>query len=100
MSDNSESNSVDNKEPRVLAVLKSTLIEVIKDTTTAPEMEHPLSLNTIEMIRESLQLISLREQEIGGVSNARPHYSDEPRPQVVSLDTLTRKATNDDSGAH
>ncbi|HIA03782.1 MAG TPA: segregation and condensation protein A [Myxococcales bacterium] len=93
-------NSADNKESRVLSVLKSTLVEVIKDTTTAPEMEHPLSLSTIEMIRESLQLISLREQEIGGVSQARPHYSDEPKPQVVSLESFSKKATNDDSGAH
>jgi hypothetical protein len=91
MSDN-ESRST---EETILAAVKTVLTHVIKDTATAPGMKHPLSDRTIQGLRECLVLITQREQELnaeaGRSSNARPHFTDEPKTEVaVSLDALKR----------
>lgn len=79
-------------EARILKAVRSTLIDVIKDTTTEPGLKHPLSERTIENIRQCLALITTREGELAeaaGVSrDARPRFIDEPSDRVVvSLDT-------------
>jgi hypothetical protein len=75
-------------ETRILRAMKTTLTNVIKDTTTTPGLKHPLSDGTIEDIRQCLKLISARERELGEAagktSNLRPHYADEaPKGGVV-----------------
>jgi hypothetical protein len=75
------------KEARVLHAMKRTLTNIIKDTTTQPGLQHPLSSGTIEDIRQCLSLISAREKELaqllGKDANFRPHYADEPSQGVV-----------------
>ena len=75
------------KEERILRLMKKTLTDIIKDTTTPPGMKHPLSDQTIESIRECLGLISSRENELqieaGRESKSRPHFVDEPQKNVV-----------------
>lgn len=75
-------------ETRILRAMKTTLTNVIKDTTTTPGLQHPLSDATIEDIRQCLKLISARERElaeaVGKPSKLRPHYADEaPKGGVV-----------------
>lgn len=88
------------KEAEILAAVKSTLTLVIKDTATPPELKHPLSDNTILMMRECLKLISVREQELakllGHEMKDRPFYIDEPRASkqdgvVVDFDTSSKE---------
>ena len=79
----------DTVEERILAAVKMTLANVIKDTATPPGMRHPLSPETIEDLRQCLALISARERELAGAAGRspgmRPRYADEPPdgPQVV-----------------
>jgi hypothetical protein len=79
---------INSMEYRILQAMKRVLTDVIKDTTTKPGMIHPLSDQTIEGIRECLQLITARERELheaAGASNEmRPHYIDEP-PKSVAI---------------
>ena len=75
-------------EARILRAMKTTLTNVIKDTTTTPGLKHPLSDATIEDIRQCLKLISARERELGEATgkagSLRPHYADEaPKGGVV-----------------
>ena len=76
-------------EERILAAVKFTLANVIKDTATPAGMRHPLSDKTIEDMRQCLALISARERELaqasGDPQSGRPRYADEPAegPQVV-----------------
>ncbi len=84
MSDSDDSSM----ETRILRAMKTTLTNVIKDTTTTPGLQHPLSDATIEDIRQCLKLISARERELGEAagktSPLRPHYTDEaPKGGVV-----------------
>ncbi len=79
------------KEERILQVMRSVLIGVIKDTTTDPRLKHPLSDDTIRGIRDCLDLITARQAELaeeaGQPMRDRPHYVDEPRRSVsVNLD--------------
>lgn len=93
----------DNKEAKILRVMRQVLATIVKDTATAPGMKHPLSDATIEDIRQCLGLISAREQEIlrnsGADSTMRPHFTDDPAAQsnvVVSLTKIkTRKKPKD-----
>lgn len=89
----------ENKEAKILRVMRQVLTTIVKDTATAPGMKHPLSAPTIEDIRQCLGLISAREQEIlkesGSDTSMRPHFTDDPAAPdsvVVSLTKLkTRK---------
>lgn len=89
------SDKQDSKEHRILAVMKHVLTEVIKDTTTAPGLKHPLSDGTIENIRECLGLISAREAELkneAGMAQEKPYFVDDPKQNVViSVDSLKKK---------
>ncbi len=84
-----------NKEYRILRVMKRVLTDVVKDTTTKPGMIHPLSDRTIERIRQCLQLITERERELheaaGIPMNMRPRFIDEPqRSAAVPLSKIKR----------
>ena len=83
------------KEQRILRMVKKVLTDVAKDTVTPPELKHPLSQQTIQSIRECLQLITAREQELqaeaGTESSARPHFIDEPQKNVAVNITPIKK---------
>lgn len=83
------------KEQRILKVCKRVLTDVAKDTVTPAGLKHPLSENTIQGIRECLQLIAAREAEIlsaqGVESTSRPHFIDEPQKNVVVNITPPKK---------
>jgi hypothetical protein len=80
------------KEERILAMMKNVLTSVAKDTAPQPGLRHPLSEHTIQGIRECLMLITAREQELGRNTNARPHFIDEPKSEVVvALDFASTK---------
>lgn len=88
----------ENKEARILRVMRQVLSTVVKDTATAPGMRHPLSDATIEDIRQCLGLIAAREQEIlreiGVDNNMRPRFTDDPAAQdsvVVPISKLTTR---------
>lgn len=80
-------------ELRILRMVRRTLTNVAKDTHTPQNMRHPLSEDTINDIRECLALITSRESELDGLSEAdRPHFIDEPRDAVVvQIDTSNLK---------
>lgn len=83
------------KEQRILRAVKRVLTEVAKDTVTPAGMKHPLSENTIQGIRDCLQLIAAREAEIlsdqGNESTMRPRFIDEPQKNVVVNITPAKK---------
>ena len=74
-------------EERVLRMMKRTLTNIARDTAPEPGLRHPLSEGTIQGIRECLQLITSREQELakefGRDTSARPRFIDEARDEVV-----------------
>jgi hypothetical protein len=85
------------KEELVIKAMKLTLVDVIRDTTVAPGIKHPLSERTIQGIRDCLVLITDRERELaeaaGRGSTARPVFADDPRrPAVVPVSDLRRKS--------
>lgn len=89
-------------EERVLRMMKSVLTSVARDTAPRPGVRQPLSDNTIQGIRECLMLISVRERELGEANgrnmNARPHYIDEPKSEVVvplNIDAMKRGQKKD-----
>ena len=91
--------TTDNKEPRVLQAVKSTLTAVIKDTATEPGIRHPLSPETIIKLRDCLALISARERELSEESlidmSQRPVFKDQKKNQpadsiVVPLNQIGR----------
>ncbi|VFN04824.1 MAG: hypothetical protein BECKG1743F_GA0114225_109871 [Candidatus Kentron sp. G] len=51
-------------EERILTAVRGTLVDVIRDTTTVPGSEHPLSEQTRDEIRYCLNLITARQIEI------------------------------------
>ena len=83
-------------EEKILRMLKRVLTDIAKDTSTPPGMKHPLSANTIQSIRDCLNLISARETELaaqtGQTRRARPEYVDEPKKtHVVTLHRPKKK---------
>ena len=96
-----DSESKDDKamEKRIMVMMRQVLSAVARDTVPPPGMKHPLTDSTIQGIRDCLALISARERELdvdlGGASEARPRYVDEPQTtKVVSLDSITKKQTD------
>jgi hypothetical protein len=86
-------------EARILRMVKRALTDVAKDTSAPPGTAHPLSLETIEGLRECFGLITTRERELaeqaGRPNRARPEFIDEPKAtQVV---TIHRKKPGSDS---
>lgn len=89
------------KEQRILVVMRKVLSNIIKDTTPSHRsMQHPLSENTIQDIRDAFSLISARENEIAtvlGLDQSRPHFTDEPRTEkVVPISKIGRMPKQDD----
>ena len=74
-------------EERVLRVMRTVLIDVIRDTTTKPGLRHPLSERTRDNIRHCLELIAARQAEFaeaaGTPMKERPLFPDQPRKSVV-----------------
>jgi hypothetical protein len=88
------------KEQRILSMVKKVLTDVARDTHAPPGIKHPLTERTIEGIRDCLNLIVAREQELaealGQSMNLRPRYVDEPRRNTVvpiNIDALRKKPT-------
>ena len=75
------------KEQRILRVLRKVLANIVKDTTPAPGMPHPLKESTVIDIRDLFGLISEREAELADMSkpdrNEKPYFSDEPKKSNV-----------------
>lgn len=107
MSDDNRQDTM-SKEELIIKAMKLTLIDIIRDTTVAPGIKHPLSEKTIDGIRDCLVLISHREQELaeaaGRPMNAKPYFVDEPRRTaqevVVPLSTIERKRKERDDGGN
>ncbi len=90
------------REERILRVMRQVLTSVARDTATEPGMRHPLKEQTIQDIRLCLLLISERERELaeaaGRDNNARPHFTDERRPQgdvVIPITSIGRRKKDD-----
>ncbi len=103
MAGNTTGDYSENKEARILRVMRQVLTTIVKDTATAPGMKHPLSDATVEDIRKCFELISAREQEIlrdsGADSTMRPHFTDEPGAQdsvVIPLGKLKKRKKPED----
>lgn len=82
------------KEQDILMMMRKVLANIVKDTTTAPGLKHPLQAHTIQDIRDCFGLIAARERELAearGVVPERPYYIDEtPAAQAVPIASLTR----------
>ena len=88
------------KEARILNVMRSILIDVIKDTTTEPGLKHPLNRGTINNIRHGLDLITARQKELAEAQNKswdlRPGYPSQPQQQnedgvVVPISSVKKR---------
>ncbi|HZV54631.1 MAG TPA: hypothetical protein VFF82_06805 [Rhodocyclaceae bacterium] len=84
------------KEQRILRVLRKVLGNIVKDTTPARGMPHPLQESTIRDIRELFGLIAEREAELareaGLGRNERPQFTDDPRKtNVVNIHKPPKK---------
>ena len=98
MSDHDTTEAELSQEQRILAMVKRVLTDVARDTHAPPGTKHPLTENTINGIRDCLNLIVAREQELaealGQEMNLRPRYIDEPRKSTVvpiNIDGLRKK---------
>jgi hypothetical protein len=79
------------KEQRVLRMMRKILAEVVKDTAPRPGTPRALSDNTVVLIRDCFEMISLREAELaealGFTRNERPMYpGQEPSAKVIKMD--------------
>lgn len=77
-----------NQEQRILIAMRKTLSKIIRDTTpSSPLHRRALKDETVEDIRQCLNLISAREREIiesqGKSFNERPRYTDEKQTTNV-----------------
>lgn len=86
------------KEQRILRVLRKVLANIVKDTTPAAGMPHPLSEGTRHNIRDLFGLIAEREAELADEAglnrNEKPYFTDEPRKSnVVTLHRPAGKKT-------
>jgi len=87
------------KEQQILMTMRKTLTAVIRDVTPPPGLQHPLSAQTIELVKGCLTLIATRERELAdelGLAQERPHYADERKETtVVPITGLSRKRQQD-----
>lgn len=79
----------DDKERRILRVMRQVLGEIVKDLSPRPGREHPLSEQTIENIRGLFALIAEREAELAAQARRtvveRPYFSDEAGPSAKPM---------------
>lgn len=83
-------------ENRIMFMMRKTLTNIIKETTPAPGMIHPLSDSCITDIKDCLTFIAARERELqedmGNMADERPYYVDEARTTAeVSLDSIGKQ---------
>ena len=75
------------KDQQILIALRKTLSSVVRETTPPPGMQHPLTGQTIEDIKQCFVLIAAREKELaeekGEINTSRPRYADEPKTSHV-----------------
>jgi hypothetical protein len=86
------------KEQQILVVMRKVLTSIIRDTTPPPGLQHPLSAQTIEDMRQCLALIAARERELAeqrGAVQERPYYADEPASATVVPIGRISKANKD-----
>lgn len=87
------------KEHQIIATLRKTLSEVVRDTTPPPGRRHPLTPQTIDNIKHSFLLITAREREIieeaGSSMSSRPRYADEPKKSHVVQFTKPKDENKD-----
>ena len=97
----SENQSSLEKEKRILAVLRKTLAQVVKDVTPSDAaLRSPLQSSTVEDVRMCFGLIAAREREIMTelkiTTTERPQFIDEPtKSNVVNFVPTVSKS---DSG--
>jgi len=90
-------------EQRILIMMRKTLANVVKDTTTPAGMRHPLKDSTIKDIRDCFALISAREQTLQQVSGKpkakmHPRFADEPHTsQVIPLAKIKKSKSRTDT---
>lgn len=85
------------KEQRIMQVMRKVLTNIARETVPPPGLPHPLSTQTIEDIKQCLNLISARERELndeqGVVNTDRPYFVDEPQAtKVVPINQIKRSA--------
>ncbi|SFV66164.1 hypothetical protein MNB_SUP05-5-606 [hydrothermal vent metagenome] len=80
-------------EDRVLVAMKKTLLAVVKDTTTKPELKHPLSIDTQGLITQCLGLIaSIQHNKVKDnkdYKKMKPFYSGENISQSVDINNIS-----------
>jgi len=92
------------KERDIMLVMRKVLTSIVREVT--PEhrsLQHPLSDQTIQDIRNCLGLITAREkelaQEAGLTAEERPHFTDEVRDSTVvpmsKIGKIERSTEND-----
>lgn len=85
-------------EQKILRVMRKVLASVVKDVTPRDGQDNPLTVNTIEEIRDIFGLISVREKELletlGQISADRPQYpGDKPAAKVIPISVGSLKAS-------
>ena len=89
------------QEERILRVMRTVLVNVIRDTTTKPGLRHPLSERTRDQIRHCLELIAARQAEFAEAAGApmkeRPVFADQPRKSAVVAFHRGKTATTPDN---
>lgn len=82
-------------EQCILIAMRKTLGGIIRDVTPPAGMRHPFTDETMEDVRQCLNLIAAREKELAdtqGRGGERPYYSDEPQQaQVVPIGGIGRR---------
>lgn len=78
------------KEQKILRVMRKTLGNVVRDVTPLGGRPNPLTIDTIQDIKNCFALISERERELAGLldfDQAKPYYKDgaQPDAQVLSF---------------
>lgn len=81
-------NDESNKERQIMMVMRKVLTAIVRDVTPEHKsLQHPLSDQTIQDIRNCLGLITAREKELadaaGRTAEERPHFTDEPQTSTV-----------------
>jgi hypothetical protein len=89
------------KEQRVLRMMRKILAEVVKDTAPRPGAPRALSDNTVVLIRDCFEMISIREAELaealGFTRNERPMYPDqESAAKVIKIGKGIPRMSGDD----
>lgn len=76
------------KERDIMMVMRKVLTSIVREVTPEHKsLQHPLSDQTIQDIRNCLGLITAREKELaeeaGITTQERPYYTDEAQPSTV-----------------